>query len=80
MKGVDLSALNIRPYEGDRSDEHARDGILGDLLAYQWRSVEVCLPKRCNLHFLVALLTFELDKAPELHFGGVHRRLETTRT
>jgi hypothetical protein len=30
--------------------------------------------------FLVALLTFELDKASELHFGGVHLRLEATRT
>ena len=65
---------------GDHPDEHARDGILGDLPAYQWRSVEIYLPKRRNIHFLVALLTFELDKASELHFGGVHLRLETTRT
>ena len=56
-----------------------RDGILGDLLAYQWRSVKIDLSKGRSLYFHVTPLTFDLDEVPEL-LPGVDLRLETTRT
>jgi hypothetical protein len=66
--------------KGDHSDEHTRDGILGGLLAYQWRSVEIDLSKGRDLYFLITPLTFDLGKALEPRPGGVDLRLETTQT